>query len=463
VDPNTAVTTNVAVALLGLTGSVVLLLFLIAKWKWHVFLALLVPILLFGILPGVQRNNFIDAFELGFGKTLGSIGIVIVLGSIIAEALRHTGGVQVITQSMVRLVGAQRMPFALTLSGFILGVAIFSDVAYVILNPLVHSAAHAMGVGIGTMSIGLVAALQLTHAIVPPTPGPLAAAALVGADIGKVIIFGSLACLVGAVAGWIWGQYIIGPRLKTPPAEEFRGAGLFGTGGTGELPPESGTPLPSTLGAYAPIIVPVVLISAQSISNLVLDPGHPLQGILGFVGWPVVALGIGLGLALLNLGGRENKTETTNQWVKDGLKTSAMILVVTGLGGSLSEILKGTPAVQYVADLFTTFGLPAILLPFILGIIGNMLTGSTTVGVITAASLVAPMLGGLQLSPEAAMLSGASGSVIIKYVNSSYFWVCTSLTKMELKEALLGFGGATLVGGLASFGAVWVMWAVGWV
>jgi GntP family gluconate:H+ symporter len=312
------------------------------------------------------------------------------------------------------------------------------------------------------MSIGLVGALQLTHAIVPPTPGPLAAAALVGADIGKTIIFGSLACLVGAVAGWIWGQYIIGPRLKTLPAEEFRGAALFGDGVAGEVS-ESGLPLPSTLGAYAPIFVPVLLISAQSIAALVLDPGHPLQGILGFVGWPVVALGIGLGLSLLNLRGQEGKTETTNQWVKEGLKTSAMILVVTGLGGSLSEILKGTPAVQYVADIFTTFGLPAILLPFLLGIIGNMLTGSTTVGVITAASLVAPMLGALGLSPEAAMLSGASGSVIIKYVNSSYFWVCTSLTKLELREALLGFGGATLVGGLASFGAVWFMWVVGWV
>ena len=196
-------------------------------------------------------------------------------------------------------------------------------------------------------------------------------------------------------------------------------------------------------------------------ANLVLDPGHPLLGILGFVGWPVVALGIGLGLALLNLRGQEDKTDTTNQWVKDGLKTSAMILVVTGLGGSLSEILKGTPAVEYVAELFASYGLPAILLPFILGIIGNMLTGSTTVGVITAASLAAPMLGGLGLSPEAAMLSGASGSVIIKYVNSSYFWVCTSLTKLELKEALLGFGGATLVGGLASFATVWLMWAAG--
>jgi len=453
VDPNTAVTTNVVVALVGLAGCIVLLMVLIARWKWHVFLALLLPILLFGVLPGVQRNNFIEAFENGFGKTLGAIGIVIVLGSIIAEALRHTGGVQVITRSMVRLVGAKRMPFALTLSGFILGIAIFSDVAYVILNPLVHSSAHAMKVGIGTMSIGLVGALQLTHAIVPPTPGPLAAAALVGADIGKTIIFGSIACLGGALAGWIFGQFVAGPRLKTLPDEEYRDHTF--------LDDNPNRALPSTFRSYAPIAVPVLLISAQSVGNLVLADGSALRGIMGFVGWPVVALTIGLWLAFTNIGEEEDRTETQNQWIKDGLKTSAMILVVTGLGGSLSEILKGTPAVGFVADIFASYGLPAILLPFVIGIIGNLLTGSTTVGVITAASLAAPMLGALGLSPEAAMLSGASGSVIIKYVNSSYFWVCTSLTKMELKEALLGFGGVTLVGGLASFALVWVMWAMG--
>jgi GntP family gluconate:H+ symporter len=411
------------------------------------------PSWLFGVLPGVQRNNFIQAFEEGFGKTLGAIGIVIVLGSIIAEALRHTGGVQVITRSMVRLVGARRMPFALTLSGFILGIAIFSDVAYVILNPLVHSAAHVMGVGMGTMSIGLVGALQLTHAIVPPTPGPLAAAALVGADIGRVIIFGSIACLTGAVAGWVWGQFIAGPRIKTAPSEEFREPQFLELGQDEQLP--------STLSSYAPIVVPVALISAQSVAGLALDEDHVLRQILGFVGWPVVALTIGLWLALRNMGSGENRTDTTNQWVKDGLKTSAMILVVTGLGGSLSEILKGTPAVSFVDDVFASHALPSILLPFVIGVIGNMITGSTTVGVITAASLVAPMLGALNLSPEAAMLSGASGSVIIKYVNSSYFWVCTSLSELEVREALLGFGGVTLVGGVASFAAVWVMWAMG--
>jgi GntP family gluconate:H+ symporter len=303
------------------------------------------------------------------------------------------------------------------------------------------------------MSIGLVGALQLTHAIVPPTPGPLAAAALVGADIGKTIIFGSVACLVGSVAGWVWGQYVAGPRLKTQPSEEFRDNDFFEAA--------EGERLPSTFRSYAPIAIPVVLISAQSVAKLALDEGNLLREVLAYVGWPVVALTIGLWLAYLNINTEGKKTETMNKWVKGGLKTSAMILVVTGLGGSLSAILKGTPAVDFIADMFAAHGLPSILLPFAIGIIGNMLTGSTTVGVITAASLVAPMLGPLGLSPEAAMLSGASGSVIIKYVNSSYFWVCTSLSKLEVKEALLGYGGVTFVGGLASFAAVWVMWAAG--
>jgi GntP family gluconate:H+ symporter len=134
---------------------------------------------------------------------------------------------------------------------------------------------------------------------------------------------------------------------------------------------------------------------------------------------------------------------------------------VPGLGGSQSAILRGTPAVDAVATVFATYGLPAILLPFAIGVIGNMITGSTTVGVITAGSLVAPMLGTLGLSPEAAMLAGASGSVIIKYVNSSYFWVCTSLSRLEVREALLGYGGVTLVGGVTSFITVWVFWGMG--
>jgi len=453
VDSTTAITNSPALALVAFLGVVVLLLFLIARWRWHVFFALLVPLLIFGILPGVEQNNFVAAFERGFGKTLGSIGVVIVLGSIMAEALRHTGAIQTITRSMVSFVGRQRMPLALTLTGFILGIAIFSDVAYVILNPLVHSSAKMMGTTVSVMSIGLVGSLQLTHAIVPPTPGPLAAAALLGADIGKTIIFGAVACLAGSLAGWIWGQYIVGPRIKTLPADEFVGEDF--------LQGDADRTMPGVLASYAPIVVPILLISAQSISRLFLAEDNPLRTGLAYIGWPVMALSVGVWLAYRNIRTAEHRKESKSSWVEEGLRVSAMILVVTGLGGSLSEILKATPAVDFISDFFAANGLPSILLPFVIGIIGNMITGSTTVGVITAASLVAPMLGNLGLSPEAAMLAGASGSVIIKYVNSSYFWICTSLSRLQVKDAILGYGGATFVGGITSFLTVCALWAAG--
>ena len=452
-DPATAVLTSPLLALVAFLGVIILLLFLIAKWRWHVFLALLIPLLLFGLIPGVQTNNFIQAFENGFGKTLGSIGVVIVLGSIIAEALRHTGAIQTITRTMVRAVGSSRMPLALTLTGFVLGIAIFSDVAYVILNPLVHSAAKLLNVPISVISIGLVGSLQLTHAIVPPTPGPLAAAALLGADIGKTIIFGMAACLAGSLAGWIWGQYIAGPRIKTMASDEFAGEDLFAN--------QQGVQLPGIWSSYAPIAIPIVLISAQSVSRLFLDEGHFLRAALAYIGWPIAALSVGVWLSFRLIRTEDHREAAKSKWIEEALRTSAMILVVTGLGGSLSEILKGTPAVDYISGFFADYGLPAILLPFVIGIIGNMITGSTTVGVITAASLVAPMLQNLALSPEAAMLAGASGSVIIKYVNSSYFWVCTSLSKLRVNDAIFGYGGATLVGGIVSFLAVWTMWGLG--
>ncbi len=454
-DPSSAVNTSAAISLGGFAVVIFLLLFLIAKWKWHVFFALLIPIMLFGILPGVQQNNFIDAFESGFGNTLGSIGVVIVLGSIIAEALKHTGAIQVITRSMVNLVGSNRMPLALTLTGFIIGIAIFSDVAYVILNPLVHSAARTMNVGIAVMSTGLVGALQLTHAIVPPTPGPLAAAAILGADIGRTIIFGGIACLFGSLACWAWGVFIAGPRIKTMASDEFEGVSI------NDLDEDGPSELPSTLSSYTPIIIPIVLIGTQSVVSLIFEEGHMLRTVFLYLGWPVVALSIGVWLAYRNIKSDDDREKAKDAWVEAALKTSAMILVVTGLGGSLSAILRGTPAVDFIAALFTDYGLPTILLPFVIGIIGNMITGSTTVGVITAASLVAPMLASLSLSPEAAMLSGASGSVIIKYVNSSYFWVCTSLSRLSVPDAVFSYGGATLVGGIVSFLTVCAMWGIG--
>ena len=190
-----------------------------------------------------------------------------------------------------------------------------------------------------------------------------------------------------------------------------------------------------------------------------LPAEHVVNRAMLYLGWPVVALGIGILLAYSNTKADQAGPRTA-QWIEDALRASAMIIMVTGLGGALSQILRETPAVDAIAGAVAATGLPAIFLPFVLGVAGNMITGSTTVGVITAASVAAPMMDTLGLSPEATMLAGAAGSMIIKYVNSSYFWVCTSLSRMPLKSALLSYGGVTLVNGVTAMAVVYLLWAV---
>ena len=443
------ITESALIALAGLIGIVALLFLAITRFKWHVFLAVLVPILLFALVPGIDRKVFISAFETGFGRTVQSIAVVIVLGSLLAEALKHTGAIERITLSMIKWVGETRMPLALTFTGYLVGIPIFADVGYVILNPLVHSAAIRTGLNMGAMATGLIGALLLTHAIVPPTPGPLAAVAIVQADMGKVILFGCIICFGASLVGWLYGRWA-GPRIESPPSAEFVGQSFA----------DRGLALPTPARAFVPLLLPLVLIAGQSVLALALPADHVVNVAMQFLGWPVVALALGVLFAYRNAT-KDQSGERTSIWVENALRISAMMIMVTGLGGSLSQILRQTPAVDVIAQGMASTGIPSIFLPFVLGVVGNMITGSATVGVITAASITAPMMPTLGLSPEATMLAGSCGSVIIKYVNSSYFWVCTTLTRMPLRSALISFGGVTFVNGISAMLITFVLWKFG--
>jgi GntP family gluconate:H+ symporter len=323
-------------------------------------------------------------------------------------------------------------------------------VGYVILNPLVHSAAIRSGLNMGVMSTGLIGGLQLTHAMVPPTPGPLAAVALLHADMGKVIVYGCLVSIIASICGWLYAL-AVGPRLESPPSPEFVGQSFVERGRESELP--------TTFWAFAPILIPLTLIAAQSSATMLLPKTHIVNKVMLFLGWPVVALSIGVLIAYRSTK-RDQARERVGDWVENALRTSAMIIMVVGLGGGLSQILRETPAVKAIGDAMEATGLPSIFLPFVLGIVGNMITGSTTVGVITSATIVAPMMPTLGLSPEATMLAASAGGIITKYVNSSYFWVCTSLTQMPLRSALISFGGVMIVNGVVSMAVIYVLWSL---
>ena len=442
------ITESTLVALSGLIGVIALLFLLITKFRWHVFIALLGPILLFALLPGINREVFIAAFEQGFGRTVQSIAVVMVVGTLLAEGMKHTGGIERITLAMIRWVGEKRISLALMLSGWTIGIPIFSDVGYVILTPLVHSAAIRRGLNMAVMSTGLIGALQLTHAMVPPTPGPLAAVAIVKADMGVVIVYGCLVSFIASFFGWLYA-IIVGPRLESPPVTEFVGQSFVESGREAQLP--------TTFWAFAPILIPLALVAAQSSAAIMLPDDHIANVALHYLGWPVVALSIGVLIAFRSTT-RDQSKARADTWVENALRTSAMVIMVVGLGGALSQILRQTPAVDAIARGMESTGLPAIFLPFVLAVVANMITGSTTVGVITSASIVAPMMPTLGLSPEATMLAASAGSIITKYVNSSYFWVCTSLTRMPLRSALISFGGVMIVNGVVSMALLYGLW-----
>jgi GntP family gluconate:H+ symporter len=266
--------------------------------------------------------------------------------------------------------------------------------------------------------------------------------------MGRVILWGCFVSLIASFFGWAYAL-AVGPRLPSPPSSEFIGKSFVDQGRESELP--------TTFWAFAPILIPLTLIAAQSTAAMLLPKTHIVNEAMLFLGWPVVALSIGALFAYKNTK-RDQAGPRTGEWIENALRTSAMIIMVVGLAGSLSQILRQTPAVDAIAKAMESTGLPAIFLPFVLGIIGNMITGSTTVGVITASSIVAPMMATLGLSPEATMLAASAGGVITKYVNSSYFWVCTSLTRMPLRSALISFGGVMIVNGVVSMAVIYALW-----
>lgn len=435
--------------------SVIFIIAATTRFSVHPFFSLLFAALGYGALSGrLSLEQTVQSVNAGFGATIGQIGIVILAGSIIGKFLENSGGAFRISEVLLRVVGRNQAPLAMSLTGYVISIPVFCDSAFVILAPLAKALARRAGMTLAATAVALSLGLIVSHSIVPPTPGPVAAAGLLRADLGLVLLFSIPLSLVGVLAGWLFAvtwacRTVIDPKepLDAGPA----------------IPMEVSSP--SALKSALPILIPLFLIVLKSVNDLGVGPFGEgvVSSLIGFAGQPVVALLTGALFSLL-LPARLTRTMlSTSGWVGEAITGSAGIILITGCGGAFGRTLQDAGIAEVVQKDFSGLQGLGLLLPVVLGAALKSAQGSGTVAIITAAGLVAPLLEPLGLdSPGGRALTVVaigSGAIIASHVNDSYFWVVTQMSGMSLSQGYRLQTGGTLVVGLASSLAVLVVGA----
>ncbi|MFI9011645.1 GntP family permease [Actinosynnema sp. NPDC053489] len=421
--------------------SIALLLALIIRWKVEPFIALLIVGLLVALAAGLPVETLVGSaqkaseslVEKGFGGILGHVAAIIGLGTLLGSILEASGGAEVLTRSLLRAFGEKRAPLAMGLAGLIFGVPVFFDIGIFVLAPLVYVAAKRSGRSIILYALPLLAGLSVMHAFMPPHPGPVAAAGLLGVELGWIIIM----ALAVAVPAWFIGGVLfsawVGKRLDVPVPEEMLAAAEKMRGEQAKGEPSLGL----VLGIIA---VPLVLILAGTFGSILLPKGSRVLGVFTFFGTPAVALTIAVLLAFWLLGFRRGMTrEQVTELSAASLRPVAMILLVVGAGGFFGAVLSATGVGKVLATSLADLGLPVIALSYVISCGMRIAQGSATVAIVTTTGIVAPVVADLHYSqPQLALLvmSIAAGSIIASHVNDGGFWIVSRYFGLSVKETL---------------------------
>lgn len=420
------------------------------KFKLHPFLALIFAAIGFGLLSGMPFAEIVSSVNSGFGDIVGHIGLVIVIGCIIGTFLEESGGAYVMAQGIVRLAGKKRVPLAMLIVGCFISIPVYADSGFVILSPLNKAITKKAGVSLACTAIALSLGLTITHCLVPPTPGPVAATAILGADLGLVILIGLIVSVFVAAESYFFvTRYASRTYIDPDPDEEIT------------VEEDDAKDKPSALRSFLPVVVPLVLIVFKSISDF---PGAPFgegvaASVLRFIGEPVVALIIGMILSFFLPKKFDRELLSTTGWVGKSLTSAAVIIMITAAGGSFGMILRNSGIADILGESLAGANV-GIWLPFIIAAALKSAQGSSTVAIVTTASLIAPMMEALGfVSPVGralAVMSLCSGAMVMSHVNDSFFWVVTQLSGMNVKTGCKLHGIGTLLGGLTAMLVVWI-------
>lgn len=432
--------------------AVVFIVLATTRLQLHPFLALLFAAFGYGLLsPGLGPDEVVAAINAGFGGTLGHIGIVILAGAIIGVFLERSGGALRVAEAVLRWTGPKRVPHTMACVGYVVSIPVFCDSAFVILSPLGRALATRAGAPVASVAIALGLGLYATHTMVPPTPGPIAAAGLLQADLGRVILLGLLVSAITMAAGLVFAM-IAGRNVVPENAREL------------VEPPEAKgqTQSPNAIHAALPIFLPLLLIVLGSVAVYPTQPFGmgPFAKILMILGQPVVALLIGVLCAFTLPRNPTRALFSSTGWVGEGVLAAASIIVVTGAGGAFGKVLQLSGIGDTVEQALGGAEL-GILLPFVIAAGLKTAQGSSTVAIITTAGILAPLLEPLGLDSATAkalcVVAIGAGAMVVSHANDSYFWVVTQFTGLSVRQGYRLHTLGTLVQGLVAALAVWVL------
>jgi len=430
--------------LLLLAIGIGLIVLLTTRYKAPAFFALLAACLVVGLGIGLPLGDVITIVKDGFGNIMKSLGLIIVLGTALGVILEYTGSTTVMATWLLKKLGNKRAPLAISITGFIVGMPIFCDSGYIVLSGLNRSMAKRTGIPVVIMSVSLVTGLYAVHCLIPPHPGASAAAATIGVDFGKLILTGIAVALPGMIAGNFWAKYA-GRKFAAPVTDD-------------ELEIREAATGPSLIKACLPVFVPIILIGIKSF----LTAGqHAYPGWLEFLltlGDPVMALLIGVLLAFnCKRGWQKNEL---GKLLQEATEKAGGILVIIGMGGAFGAILTAAKIGEHFSHAIA-LGSMGIFFPFLLASVLKTAQGSSTVAIITAASIVLPLLPTLGLDTEngklLCVLAMGAGSMMISHANDAYFWVIAKFSGLEMKTMLRVYSTATIFMGVITLAMVYIL------
>ncbi|GAA5521881.1 GntP family permease [Aliifodinibius salicampi] len=431
--------------------SIVLIILLTARYQVHPFIVLFLVSLFYGLCSGMPLNEIIESVNSGFGDTLGSIGLLIILGVIIGAFLENSGGAYKIADKVLNLTGKKRVPTAMGIIGYFVSIPVFADSAFILLSPLNKSLSKKAKITLSGSAVALALGLTVTHTLVPPTPGPIAAAGILNADLGLVMMLAIPVSAIALVAALIYStQYVSKTYIDPIPEVDQE---------------EMAARMKKAPGAFKsslPVFVPIILIVLRSIVNMYEETiNAEVANVILFMGEPFIALLIGMFLAFLLPQKLDSSMLSTSGWVGKALKDATSIILITGAGGIFGKVLQNSGIAEMLGQMLSDIDL-SIWLPFLLAAAIKTAQGSSTVALITAASIMTPMMETLgfvtEIEKAIVVLAIGAGSSVFSHANDSFFWVVTQLTGMDTKMGYRLFSLGTFVLGLTAATTLFIIY-----